>query len=111
MPEILAAVPPKTFTTGQRRSRACMEEAVSGLPPDNYELLLGAATAKRRRLQCTPSTPLAHPLERDLSDRIQTVAVLTMREILDALPRKTFSSAQTRSRASLDGAVASLLQE
>ena len=41
MNEMLKAVPHRTFTTSQRRSRAKMEEAISDLPQDKYDLLCG----------------------------------------------------------------------
>lgn len=55
MNEMLKAVPHRTFTTSQRRSRAKMEEAISDLPQDKYDLLCGAAVAKKRRLNPEPS--------------------------------------------------------
>ena len=52
---MLNAVPHHTFNTSQRRSRAKMEEAISELPQDKYNLLCGAAAAKKCRLDPGPS--------------------------------------------------------
>ena len=63
MNEMLNAVPHRTFNTSQRRSRAKMEEAITGLPQDKYDLLCGAATAKRRRLGLDAPSFSTQPLE------------------------------------------------
>ena len=56
MPEIMKAVPPRTFKTGERRNRACLEGAIYNLPQDKYDLIVGASIAKRRRRECNSSS-------------------------------------------------------
>jgi hypothetical protein len=63
-----------------------MEEAVYALPQEKYDLLVGASRAKQRRLDTTSSVPLGETVHGALFDRIQTLACLTKREILDARP-------------------------
>jgi hypothetical protein len=58
MLEILHALPPKTFRHNEKCSHVCMEDAVYALPQDLYNLLAGASTAKKRRLDAAASVPV-----------------------------------------------------
>ena len=49
--EIRDALPPDTFTSGEKRSRSKLEEAASTLPQDHRSVLVDAARVKRRRLE------------------------------------------------------------
>ena len=55
MPDVLHSVPPRTFNTSQRRSRAKMDEAIDLLPQSEYDLLVGASAAKKRRIDSSTS--------------------------------------------------------
>ena len=61
MPEIMKAVPPRTFKTGERRNRASLEGAIYNLPQDKYDLVVGASIAKRRHRECNSSSSLIVP--------------------------------------------------
>ena len=53
MANVIAAVPPRTFNNSQKRSRANLDSAISNLRQPDYNRLLGASVAKRRRLENT----------------------------------------------------------
>ena len=102
MNEMLKAVPHRTFNTSQRRSRAKMEEAITGLPQDKYDLLCGAATAKRRRLGLdTPSSstqtveslsqnvPELHPLFETVSEKCRQNCIA---DFIDATGSKAIAT-------------------
>ncbi|KAN0137726.1 hypothetical protein V8E53_004482, partial [Lactarius tabidus] len=111
IPEILAAVPETTFNPGQKRTRASLRNAVDALTPEQFDALVGASATKKRRLETASSLPVIDPVPHILFDRIQMVAILSKREIIDLVPRKTFTSTQIRSRSSIDDAIPSLSQE
>ena len=46
MPEIMKAVPPHTFKTGERQNCTCLDDAIYNLPQDKYDLIVGASVAK-----------------------------------------------------------------
>lgn len=56
MPDVLHALPPRTFNTSQRRSRAKMDEGINLLPQAEYDLLLGASQSKKRRRETATSS-------------------------------------------------------
>ena len=56
MNEMLNTVPHCTFNMSQRRSQAKMEEAISDLPQDKYDMLCGAAAAKKCCIDLEPSS-------------------------------------------------------
>jgi hypothetical protein len=70
MHEILAVLPPHTLHGNEKRSHACMEEAVYALPQDTYDIVAGAAAVKRRRFRDTASehvlVPPTPPLLRNI---------------------------------------------
>ena len=56
MPDVLHALPPRTFNTSQQRSQAKMDEGINLLPQAEYDLLLGASQSKKRRRETATSS-------------------------------------------------------
>ena len=61
MPEILNAVPHRTFKTSERQCRANLEAAIYNLPQDKYDFLVGASAAKRCHLESTSTSRVVLP--------------------------------------------------
>ncbi|KAN0141069.1 hypothetical protein V8E53_000825, partial [Lactarius tabidus] len=120
MREILAAVPQHTFDSVQSRTRTKLRTAANKLPPHIFALLEGAAAAKICSSE-TSHVPVSDPVPCPFSssttlsavaaaERAKTAGLLTMNEMLDALPSKTFRADQKRSRACMEEAVYALPQ-
>ena len=67
MNEIIGALPSKTFSRAQKRSRGQMEEAVSRLPETVHVVLEQAAHTKKRRRLLVGTDPKSHMVQGDMA--------------------------------------------
>ena len=98
--EIIGALPHGTFSHSEQRSRPKLEAAVLSLPSQYRQILSDLAFTKQH---CKTSL-----LENNNPSLYRSMRILTMKEIVDALPPETFTLRERRSRASLEDALLGL---
>ena len=106
MREIIAMLPPSTFSHKEKCSRALLDEAVVRLPEDQQALLNRAAIRKFCHSNLSEDARRTTPGHVDPHmDSSSTWKRFSMQEIVALLPPSTFTYNERRSRALLDEAV------
>ena len=94
--EIVGALPHGTFSHSEQRSRPKLEAAVLSLPSQYRQILSDLAFTKQH---CKTSL-----LEDNNPSLYRALRILTMKEIVDALPPETFTLRERRSAAKFNQA-------
>ena len=101
----MSAVPNGTFSHAEQRCHRKLEHALSSLPSEYVNILTDVASAKT---QCNTSILEDNKLLLANPSFYHSMHLLLMKQIVDALPPKTFSWRERQSRASLEDALVGL---